>query len=269
VHTRSPRSQRPFVVCNCSALAPSIIESELFGHVRGAFTGAERDQKGLFETAMGGTIFLDEIGELPLGAQVKLLRVLENREIRRVGSPASTSVDIRVVAATNRDLAAMTRRGEFREDLFYRLNVGLVELPPLRERMEDLELLSDHFRGDLRTRFGIEPPTLSAEALGAMRAYCWPGNVRELGNAIERACILAQGGEIRPEHLPAEIREHRAGEAASLAGHGGGDLSLRSAEREQIRRALDSAGGRRVVAARLLGLSRRTLYRKLDKYGIR
>jgi transcriptional regulator with PAS, ATPase and Fis domain len=269
VHQRSPLRDRPFVVCNCSVLAPGLIESELFGHVRGAFTGADRDHKGLFETANGGTIFLDELGELPLGAQVKLLRVLENREIRRVGSPASVPVEIRVVAATNRDLGKMVREGEFREDLFYRLNVGVIDLPPLRERLEDLELLCEHFLTRFARRFALDKPSISVGAMHAMRAYHWPGNVRELCNVLERASIMANGGEIQFEHLPADLRrqadiiDDEDDDVSPL------DLSLEAAERDQIRRALDSAGGRRVAAARLLGLSRRTLYRKLDKYGIR
>jgi DNA-binding NtrC family response regulator len=267
VHSRSPLRDRPFVVCNCSVLAPGLIESELFGHVRGAFTGADRDHKGLFETANSGTIFLDEIGELPLGAQVKLLRVLENREIRRVGSPASMPVEIRVVAATNRDLARMVRAGEFREDLFYRLNVGVIELPPLRARLEDLELLSEHFLAQFARRFALDRAAVSPSAMAVMRAYGWPGNVRELCNVLERACIMANGGDIQVEHLPADLR--RDVDVAEEPLVAPLDLSLEAAERDQIRRALDSAGGRRVAAARLLGLSRRTLYRKLDKYGIR
>jgi DNA-binding NtrC family response regulator len=269
VHQRSPLRDRPFVVCNCTVLSPGLIESELFGHVRGAFTGADRDHKGLFETANGGTIFLDELGELPLGAQVKLLRVLENREIRRVGSPASVPVEIRVVAATNRDLARMVREGAFREDLFYRLNVGVIDLPPLRERLEDLELLCEHFLSQFARRFALDKPSISVGAMQAMRGYHWPGNVRELCNVLERASIIANGGEIQLEHLPADLRrasdagDDKEDEVSPL------DLSLEAAERDQIRRALDSAGGRRVTAARLLGLSRRTLYRKLDKYGIR
>lgn len=277
VHHRSPLADRPFVVCNCSVLAPSLIESELFGHVKGAFTGADRDHKGLFETANGGTIFLDEIGELPLDAQVKLLRVLENREIRRVGSPASMPVEIRVVAATNRNLAAMARSGEFREDLYYRLNVGVIELPPLRERLDDIELLAEHFLQAFGRKFAIDRPTLSADVMDLFRSYDWPGNVRELSNVLERASIMSHGGEIKVDHLPAELRHGRSGENVAPQPETQEpededvemDLSLRTAEREQIRRALDSAGGKRVAAARLLGLSRRTLYRKLDKYGIR
>jgi transcriptional regulator with PAS, ATPase and Fis domain len=271
VHRRSPLRDRPFVVCNCSVLAPSLIESELFGHVRGAFTGADRDHKGLFETANSGTIFLDEIGELPLGAQVKLLRVLENREIRRVGSPTSTPVEIRIVAATNRNLGRMARTGEFREDLYYRLNVGVLELPALRDRIEDLELLCEHFLRQFARKFAMDRSTLSPAAFGLMRTYRWPGNVRELSNVLERAAIMANGGEIHLEHLPAEIAALQEPTEESLDDDEPieMDLSLRAAERDQIRRALDSAGGRRVAAARLLGLSRRTLYRKLDKYGIR
>ncbi|MDG2305380.1 MAG: sigma-54 dependent transcriptional regulator [Candidatus Binatia bacterium] len=275
VHHRSPLADRPFVVCNCSVLAPSLIESELFGHVKGAFTGADHDQKGLFESANGGTIFLDEIGELPLDAQVKLLRVLENREIRRVGSPTSVPVDIRVVAATNRNLAAMSRAGEFREDLYYRLNVGVIELPPLRERIEDIELLAEHFLQGFARKFAIDRPTLSPEVMDLFQSYGWPGNVRELSNVLERASIMAHGSDIKVEHLPAELRNETSTKPTPEALPDENseevemDLSLRAAERNQIRRALDSAGGKRVAAARLLGLSRRTLYRKLDKYGIR
>lgn len=274
VHRRSPLADRPFVVCNCSVLAPSLIESELFGHVKGAFTGADRDHKGLFEAANGGTIFLDEIGELPLDAQVKLLRVLENREIRRVGSPTSTPVEIRVVAATNRNLAEMSRAGEFRGDLYYRLNVGVIELPPLRERLDDVELLSEHFLQGFARKFAIERPAISPEVLELFRTYPWPGNVRELSNVLERASIMAHGGDIKLDHLPGELRKEPAREPVraneeETPKNAGMDLSLRAAEREQIRRALDSAGGKRVAAARLLGLSRRTLYRKLEKYGIR
>ncbi len=271
IHHRSPLRDRPIVVCNCSALAPGLIESELFGHVRGAFTGADRDQKGLFETASGGTIFLDEVGELPLGAQVKLLRVLENREIRRVGSPSSIPVEIRIVAATNRDLMDMVRRGEFREDLFYRLNVGVIELPPLRERIEDLEPLCAHFLRGFARRFALERSEIHPSAFDLLRRYHWPGNIRELSNVLERGAIMAHGGDIHPEHLPAEVARVREAYTPGLAAEIelDFDLSLRSAERDQIRRALDSAGGRRVAAARLLGLSRRSLYRKLAKHGIR
>ena len=274
VHRRSSIADQPLVVCNCSALTPTLIESELFGHVRGAFTGADRDKKGLFESADGGTIFLDEIGELPLEAQVKLLRVLENHEVRPVGSAISKPVDIRVIAATNRNLGEMARAGSFREDLYYRLNVGVLALPPLRDRIEDIELLADHFLQRFARKFALERPTLSNDTLELLRAYRWPGNIRELSNVLERACIMANGGEIQPEHLTSEILRSQESEptlpaASDEAQEPAVDLSLRSAERDQILRALDSAGGKRVAAAQLLGLSRRTLYRKLEKYGIR
>ncbi|MFP6662791.1 MAG: sigma-54 dependent transcriptional regulator [Deltaproteobacteria bacterium] len=269
LHACSPLADRPFVVCNCSALPTGLIESELFGHKRGSFTGADRDHMGLFEAADGGTIFLDEIGELPLDAQVKLLRVLENREIRRVGAAQSKSIDIRIIAATNRDLARMSAEGGFREDLYYRLNVGTVQLPPLRERLEDIPLLSDHILATTTRRLGIETGGISAKALACIQAYEWPGNVRQLANALERSLIMACGEAIREEHLPSELRRPEPAPAMALATAPLGELSLQGAERDQIRRALNRAGGKRVAAARLLGLSRRTLYRKLDKYGIR
>src|SRR5262245_30172827 len=262
IHRLSPRSQRTLVVCNCTTLAPTLIETELFGHVRGAFTGADRDRKGLFEAAHGGTIFLDEIGDLPLPAQAKLLRVLEERAIRRAGSTEATPVDVRVIAATNRDLAALVVAGEFRDDLYYRLNVGTVMLPPLRERLEDLEALVRHFILRCNHRLGRGVTAISSEALTLLGRHEWPGNVRELANVIERAIVAATGNIILPQHLPASLRCARVTAPAAPA------LTLEAAERDQILKALDAAGGRRVDAARLLGLSRRTLYRKLDRHGI-
>src|SRR5262245_18756679 len=262
IHRLSPRSARALVICNCTTLAPTLIETELFGHVRGAFTGADRDRKGLFEAAHGGTIFLDEIGDLPLSAQAKLLRVLEEREIRRVGSPDATPVDVRVIAATNRDLAALVAAGEFRDDLYYRLNVGTVVLPPLRERLEDLEALVRHFIVRCNHRLGRGVTAISCEALGLLGRHAWPGNVRELANVIERAIVAATGNIILPQHLPATLRCARVTVPLAPA------LTLEAAERDQILKALDAAGGRRVDAAKLLGLSRRTLYRKLDRHGI-
>jgi DNA-binding NtrC family response regulator len=275
LHELSPLKDRPFVICNCTTLAPTLMESELFGHVRGAFTGADRDRKGLFEAAHGGSIFLDEIGELPLAVQAKLLRVIENREIKRVGSPEPIRIDIRIIAATNRDLAAMVARGEFREDLYYRLNVGTITLPPLSRRVGDIEVLCDHFLGHLSRRLGKQVTQISPTVLDLFRRYGWPGNVRELLNVMERALIVARGPDILPEHLPVQL----TGDGPSPAGMPPAeaalaptapqfDLSIEAAERDQIRRALEAAGGKRMEAARLLGLSRRTLYRKLDKYGI-
>ncbi len=251
-----------------SWIAPTLLESELFGYVRGAFTGADRDRKGLFEAAHGGTIFLDEIGELPLGVQVKLLRVLENREIKRIGSPEPLRVDIRVIAATNRILPNMVNDGTFRDDLYYRLNVGAIHLAPLRERIEDIEPLVAHFTGICNEKLGRSIAGVSPQVLAILMRYQWPGNVRELANVIERAMVVAKGSVILPEHLPPHLFEARpaapqGGESTRLP-----ELSLESAEREQILRALQASGGKRIEAARLLGLSRRTLYRKLDRYGI-
>jgi two-component system, NtrC family, response regulator HydG len=266
LHNLSPLRERPFVICNCTTLAPTLLESELFGHVRGAFTGADRDRKGLFEAAHGGTIFLDEIGELPVGVQVKLLRVLENREIKRIGSPDPIHIDIRVIAATNRDLGEMVHQGTFRDDLYYRLNVGAIHLPALRNRVDDVEPLVHHFIGIFNDKLGRNVTGPTPQLLEILGRYPWPGNVRELANVIERAMVVCKGSLILPEHLPPHLFETRPvvpGAAMELP-----DLTLEAAEREQILRALQASGGKRVEAARRLGLSRRTLYRKLSRYGI-
>jgi two-component system response regulator HydG len=271
LHRLSPLKDRPFVVCNCTTLAPTLLESELFGHMRGSFTGADRDHKGLFEMAHGGTIFLDEIGELPIGVQVKLLRVLENREIKRVGSPNPVQIDIRVIAATNRNLGDMVAMGTFRDDLYYRLNVGAIHLPPLRERSEDIEPLCAHFIDVFNQKLGKRVAGLDSAVLDLFLRARWPGNIRELANVIERGMIDAKGPVILVEHLPRHLlapQAPQAGNNAESLAPPAPDLSLEAAERDQIRRALDAAGGRRIAAARLLGLSRRTLYRKLDKYRI-
>jgi len=280
LHELSPLKDKPFIICNCTTLAPTLLESELFGHTRGAFTGADRDRKGLFEAAHGGSIFLDEIGELPLPVQAKLLRVIENREIKRVGSPEPIRIDIRIIAATNRDLAAMVETGEFREDLYYRLNVGSITLPPLRARIGDIDLLCSHFLARLARRLGKEEVVeISEPVLQLFRSHPWPGNIRQLLNVMERALIVARGPSILPEHLPGPFFGTTAlsagssvtNVAATLAATVAApefDLSIEAAERDQIRKALEAAGGKRMEAARLLGLSRRTLYRKLDKYGI-
>jgi two-component system response regulator HydG len=267
LHNLSPLRDRPFVVCNCTTLAPTLLESELFGHVRGAFTGADRDRKGLFEAAHGGTIFLDEIGELPIAVQVKLLRVLENREIKRIGSPDPLHIDIRVIAATNRDLAEMVRQATFRDDLFYRLNVGAIYLPPLRTRTDDIEPLAHHCIAIFNERLGRTVSALTPQVLDIFARYPWPGNVRELANVIERAMVVCKGSLILPENLPPHLFEVRPMTLAS-DGPEMPDLTLQAAEREQILRALQASGGKRVEAARRLGLSRRTLYRKLSRYGI-
>jgi two-component system, NtrC family, response regulator HydG len=266
LHNLSPLRDRPFVVCNCTTLAPTLLESELFGHVRGAFTGADRDRKGLFEAAHGGTIFLDEIGELPVAVQVKLLRVLENREIKRIGSPDPLHIDIRVIAATNRDLADMVRQAAFRDDLFYRLNVGAIYLPPLRTRTDDIEPLVHHFIGIFNERLGRNVSAPTPQVLDIFARYPWPGNVRELANMIERSMVVCKGSLILPENLPPHLFDVRPTIVSD--GPEMPDLTLQAAEREQILRALQASGGKRVEAARRLGLSRRTLYRKLSRYGI-
>ena len=267
LHNLSPLRDRPIVVCNCTTLAQTLLESELFGHVRGAFTGADRDRKGLFEAAHGGTIFLDEIGELPIAVQVKLLRVLENREIKRIGSPDPLHIDIRVIAATNRDLAEMVRQATFRDDLFYRLNVGAIYLPPLRTRTDDIEPLAHHFIAAFNERLSRTVSALTPQVLDIFGRYPWPGNVRELANVIARAMVVCKGSLILPETLPPHLFEVRPMTLAS-DGLEMPDLTLQAAEREQILRALQASGGKRVEAARRLGLSRRTLYRKLSRYGI-
>jgi DNA-binding NtrC family response regulator len=265
IHTLSGRG--PFVAVNCAALPEPILESELFGHERGAFTGAERDKQGLFETAHTGTLFLDEIGELPRTLQPKLLRALEEGEVRRVGSNSPRRVDVRLVAATNRDLEAAVAAGEFREDLFWRLNVVSLAVPPLRERPADIPLLAEHFL-DQRGRGERSRPALriTPEAMALMTAYPWPGNVRELRNVIEGAATMAGGDVLDVADLPPRVRETRA--AADLVrGAAGRGLSLREVERRYILEVLRQTGGNRSRAAEILGLDRKTLYRKLQDWG--
>ncbi|HEV8305566.1 MAG TPA: sigma-54 dependent transcriptional regulator [Gemmatimonadales bacterium] len=267
VHRASPRARRPFVGINCAAIPESLLESELFGHVRGAFTGATGDKAGLFEQADGGTLLLDEIGELPLGLQAKLLRVLQEAEIRRVGDQKTRGVDVRVLAATARDLAAEAGAGRFREDLFYRLNVVAIHLPPLRERRDDIAPLARHFLARLAQRFG-RPLALSDAAIAWLEGQEWRGNVRELENAIERAVVLTDKQVLEPtdfrhEHLPSPISHGEKGE---------GRRTLRevteAAERDAIATALQASGGNRREAAKRLGVSLRTLFYKMSRYGL-
>ena len=284
VHELSPRASYPFVAVNCGAIPAELIESELFGHVRGAFTDASRDKKGLAAEADGGTLFLDEIGELPPSLQVKLLRFLQEEEVRRVGDTRSEKVDVRVVAATARDLARAVREGQFREDLFYRLNVVGIRLPPLRERPGDVPRLVEHFLAKHRGLRSDTPITgVAPEAMEALASYRWPGNVRELEHVIERAVVLADGPELREEDLPEELRTAprrmppgvaaavEAGVAAAGKGAAGGlsvKRATRAVEEELIRRALDQTGGNRTRAAELLDLSYRALLYKIKEYGI-
>ncbi|MCE9667375.1 sigma-54 dependent transcriptional regulator [Myxococcus stipitatus] len=280
LHARSPRAALPFVAVNCGAIPGGLIESELFGHAKGAFTDARSAKRGLFAEADGGTLFLDEVGELPLPAQVKLLRVLQEGEIRPVGESRVEKVDVRVVAATLRDLGRLVEKGEFREDLYYRLNVVNVRMPPLRERREDVSLLARAFLHRFNKELNREPPVegLTADAEALMAAYAWPGNVRELENAMERAVLLADGPHILPANLPERLWAAPApgsaatGPGGSAVPQAGTDLSLKRAirdlEESYIRAALRRTKGNRTRAAEVLDISHRALLYKIKEYGI-
>ncbi len=258
LHANSPRRQQPFIAINVAALPGDLLESELFGHARGAFTGAMEEKRGLMEAAHHGTLFLDEIAEMPLTLQAKLLRALQDGEIRRVGATQAFAVDVRFVCATHRDLGDYVRRGLFREDLFYRLKVLTLMVPPLRERCADIAPLSRTF---LAAEKG-ESRTLSEAALTLLRAYHWPGNVRELANAIKYGAALAREGEIRPEHLPEELRVQQPNGAVSTT-VGAGLKTLAQAEHAYVLHVLEQCGGSQLEAARVLGIGRNTLWRKL------
>jgi two-component system, NtrC family, response regulator AtoC len=272
IHSSSPRARAAFIAVNCGAIPENLLESELFGHRKGAFTDANRDRKGLFEEASGGTLFLDEIGELPLNLQVKLLRVLQEGEIRRLGDSQDTKVDVRVVAATARDLADEVRRGAFREDLYYRLNVFALHLPALRDRREDIPLLVAHFLTRMNARMGLAITGVTAEAMRVLAAYDWPGNVRELENTVERAIVLAESSEIDVDSLPERVRVAGSGTTAAQSAVDDGDLSIKRASRRSeetlIRRALERTKGNRTRAAELLEISHRALLYKIREYGI-
>ncbi len=265
LHQCSPRRDGPFVPVHCAALAPTLLESELFGHEKGAFTGALERRRGRFELADGGTLFLDEIGEIDAALQVKILRVLEERKFERVGGTETVSVDVRLVAATNRDLRARVAEGSFREDLFYRLHVVNLTLPPLRARDGDVVLLAQHYLKTLAEENGKPPVAISPEAMDVLQAYPWPGNVRELRNVIERMVVLGSGERLVAADLPAAVRDGAGGLAlASRAGR-----VLRDAERQLIAEALRRHRNNRTKAAQDLGISRRTLHRKLNEFGLR
>ena len=297
VHINSAREDQPFVRVNCAALAPGVLESELFGHEKGAFTGAMAQRPGRFELADGGTLFLDECGDLPMEVQIKLLRALQEREFERVGGTQTIKVDVRVISATNRDLERLIEEGKFREDLYYRLNVFPIHLPPLRDRLEDLPALVSHFVGKFSRNARHSSPGFTQPALDKLRSYSWPGNVRELENIIERAMILAQGGEIDGTHLDFGRRGHGgqramseppmsagagsgqvsaepaggvAGATAAVSGGEGKPLSERllDSERREIIAAVDRCNNNIAGAARLLGINRSTLYYRMRKHGL-
>jgi two-component system response regulator HydG len=278
LHAKSPRRGQPFVALNCGALTETLLESELFGHVKGAFTGAQRDQKGLFEAADGGTIFLDEIGDIPPATQVRLLRILQEGELKRVGSVESVKVDVRVIAATHRDLPRLVKAGKFREDLFYRLNVIAIPLPPLRDRIEDVPLLAHHFLRRYADRLGKKVRTFAPEAVELLCSYRWPGNVRELENAVERAVVLARGDAVLPSELPPAISGRTAPLVRELPS-GGEDAALQAmsyaAAKEQALRRFEkgyvdalmrACDGNISAAARKAGMDRSNFKRVLRKY---
>jgi len=269
IHTRSTRKSSPFVAINCGAIPENLLESELFGHKKGAFTDANADRRGLFEEADGGTLLLDEIGELPLALQVKLLRVLQEEHIRRLGDTKDTKVDVRIIAATHRDLAAETKAGRFREDLYYRINVLPLSIPPLRERREDIQMLIDHFVVRNNARLGTQIRGLTSEAKKLLLDYAWPGNVRELENTIERAMVLCDSDVLDSGDLPDRIREALDAVQVHLAS---GELSIKKTvhaiEEILIRRALQKTGGNRTRAAELLEISHRALLYKIKDYKV-
>jgi transcriptional regulator with GAF, ATPase, and Fis domain len=285
IHINSPREEKPFVRVNCAALAPGVLESELFGHEKGSFTGAMERRRGRFELADGGTLFLDEVGDLPMEVQIKLLRTLQERELERVGGNETIKVDVRVVSATNRNLEKMIEEGDFREDLYYRLNVFPINLPPLRDRLDDLPVLANHFVAKFARSMGMAPAGLSPEGMAKLRDYNWPGNVRELENIIERAMILSKGAPLGAAHLdfvrrmapnqsgvvPVVIPASASGPAVVPAtSEDGKSLAERllESERKEIVAAVEKSRGNIASAARQLGINRSTLYYRLRKHGL-
>lgn len=272
IHRLSTRSEKPFVAVDSAALSEGLFESQLFGHVRGAFTGADRASQGFIRAAHGGTLFLDEIGELPLACQSKLLRVLQERVLVPVGSAEPIPVDVRVLAATHRDLRGMVESGTFRLDLYYRLSVMTISIPPLRERLEDLEGLTDQILTRLSTEYREAKPRLTPRARAVLREYCWPGNVRELINVLESGCVICEGGELTAADLPITARvlstpvaaeqEEARGEEMFLPD----DLTLDKTVRATLSLAMRVSNGNKVKAAEILGIDRKTLLRKLRKY---
>ena len=283
IHFNGPNASKPFVSVDCGSLVPSLIESELFGHVKGAFTGADQAREGLLVTAEGGTVFLDEIGELPLDLQAKLLRALKEKEIRPIGATQTRPISARLLAASNRDLAAMVEQGKFRKDLFFRLNVVNLKVPPLRERKGDIRFLAMHFLARVEKENGIER-TFSDESLRCMTEYDWPGNVRELENAIERACALSSGPVLHLGDMPTPLQDLRMqrseasehpeevvvpAHSSSVGVQGAGEIvSIAEMEKQAILGTIRQLNGDKLLAAKLLGIGKTTLYRKLKEYGL-
>jgi len=263
VHNLSPRREKPFIAVNCASIPSGLIESEMFGHERGAFTGADQRRPGVFELAHGGTLFLDEVGEIPVELQAKLLRVLEEGKLRRVGGKVELEVDVRVLSATNRDLKAEIKAGRFREDLFFRLNVFQIALPPLRERKEDIPILAQHFIDKFNADSGKKVSGAAPDALEILKSYEWPGNIRELRNCVERAVILCDGELIRREHLPPDMAGRTPEKQAFKIPFG---LTLDTVEKEYILGSLQRNGGNKARTAEILGVSEKTLYNKLNRY---
>lgn len=266
IHANSPRRDQPFVPVHCAAIPDTLLESELFGHEKGAFTGAVAARQGLFEAADRGTLFLDEIGDIGPALQVKLLRAIQEQEVRRVGSTAPVKVDVRIIAATNRDLAQMVKEGKFRDDLFYRLNVVRIVLPPLRERREDIPMLAHHFLQKVSVANDLPVRGFVPETMALLERYHWPGNVRELENVIERAASLARGPLIMPDDLPEAV--HKADAGPVPQGVDESLLTLEEMEKRHLQRVLRATGGNKVRAAKILGIDRRTLYRMAERFGI-
>jgi len=264
IHRQSDRARKPFKSVNCAGLNENLLESELFGHVKGAFTGAVSDRKGYFVATDGGTLFLDEIGDMPLNMQAKVLRVLEKREVTPVGSTEVQRVDVRVIAATNQDLARLVEEKKFREDLYYRLKQWVIEVPPLRERRQDIPLLAMHFLKQANERHGVNVPGISSDAMTYLVKYYWPGNVRELANLIESLAVEVENRRIQVEDLPESIRGSRELVPLSVSSMVG--LTMAQVERMMIERTLKSTGGNREQAAKILGIGTRTLYRKIKEY---
>lgn len=268
IHQNSPRVKKPFVTINCGAIPENLIESELFGHRKGSFTGALSDRVGKFEAANEGTIFLDEIGDLTLNLQIRLLRVIQEREIDKIGYPHPLKVNVRILAATHRNLKTLVEDGQFREDLYYRLSVVTINLPPLREKKEDIPLLVEHFLKKQCARYQIPMVSISEEARDALAQHNWPGNVRELENVIEHVVVLGKGEAIRPEHLPADIRQQKsriANISLKLPEEG---INLEEIEKEILLQALEKHRWHQTNAAQYLGISRKTLIYRMEKYGL-